>query len=72
MQTNSYFLPSYSSENSHFLSNSNLTQMQNFTNTKIAQENYANGNTNTNMNTNFLHEVMQVQIQVQISYKITL
>ncbi|GBC45007.2 hypothetical protein GLOIN_2v1772564 [Rhizophagus irregularis DAOM 181602=DAOM 197198] len=56
MQTNSYFLPSSSSENSHFLSNSNLTQMQNFTNTKIAQENYANGNTNTNMNTNFLHE----------------
>ncbi|PKY28199.1 hypothetical protein RhiirB3_444246 [Rhizophagus irregularis] len=56
MQTNSYFLPSFSSENSHFLSNSNLTQMQNFTNIKIAQENYANGNTNTNMNTNFLHE----------------
>ncbi|RGB23777.1 hypothetical protein C1646_774031 [Rhizophagus diaphanus] len=56
MQTNSYFLPSSSSKNSHFLSNSNLTQMQNFTNTKIAQENYANGNTNTNINTNFLHK----------------
>ncbi|CAB4374948.1 unnamed protein product [Rhizophagus irregularis] len=41
MQTNSYFLPSSSSENSHFLSNSNAGTNTN-TNTNIIQDNSVN------------------------------